>query len=291
MELTLLLAGLWFRFLSERVLDINPALNNFIIPGAGEADVIIRVSWDWAHFSLPDAQQVGEDVICRYCRQGDTLYCLTRGGVKGPVACSVYDRDCQEILCVLNEKPFLLPPKDLGSILRMIPLRAVFQRFGVLFLHASRISYGGKAILFTAPSGTGKTTQARLWETYRGAEVLCNDRTLLRKVGDIWQTYGFPLDGSEPVRSSTVVPLGSVVLLAQGPVNEVQRMRPAKAASLLMGQSVIDGWNSDARKTAMEEILSLLTDVPVYLLTCTPDKRAVESLEAALKEDGVISLG
>lgn len=290
MEITLVLAGLRLRFLTERPLYIDPVLNNFII-SAENPDVTVRVSWDWEHLSLPDVPQLGEDALCCYYRQGDTLYCLTRGGGKGPVACSAYDRDYREILCVLNEKPFLLPPKDLGSILRMIPLRAIFQRFGVLFFHASRISHMGKAILFTAPSGTGKTTQARLWEKYRGGEVLCNDRTLLRKVGGFWQTYGYPLDGSEPVRSSAVNTLGALVLLEQGPVNEVGRLPASKALPRLMPQVVMDCWSGEARARAMELLLELLRDIPVYLLACTPDERAVEALEKKLTEDEVIPRG
>ncbi|MGM9681442.1 MAG: hypothetical protein ACI3XR_08050 [Eubacteriales bacterium] len=288
MELTLLLAGLRLGFLSERPLRTDATLNNFICPLTKETDVTVRISWDWDQVSLPDTPPLGEDLLCTYHRSGEKYYCLTRGGMKGPIACCVYQSDHREFLCVINEKPFLSPPEDFGSILRMIPLRGILQRFGVLFLHSSRIRHGNTAILFTAPSGTGKTTQARLWETYRGSEVLCNDRTLLRKTGDCWQSYGFPLDGSEPVRSNAVVPTGAVVLLAQGSDNRVQRLRPAKAAGLLMSQAVIDGWNPDARQAAMEEILTLLTDIPVYLLTCTPDARAVECLESRLKSDGVI---
>lgn len=291
METILLLAGIRIRFLSESELDIDPALNNFIISTTAEADVTVRLSRDWDRFSLPSAPPLGEDALCRYYRQGEKRYCLTRGGPNKPVACSVYSPDCREILCVLNEKPFLMPPKNLGSILRMVPLRAVFQRFGVIFLHASRIFYQGKAILFTAPSGTGKTTQAKLWQQHRGAEILCNDRTLLRKMDGLWRTYGYPLDGSEPVCSSAVAPLGAVVLLEQGPVNQVQQLRPAKALPRLMRQVVMDCWSGEARTAAMELLLRFMEEIPVFLLTCTPDEGAVKALETVLIEKEVIPNG
>lgn len=291
LDTTLFLAGLRMRFLSDVELDIDLVLNSFIIDKTEDTDVTIRINRDWDEVTLPDLPELGKDMLCSYYRWGNILYCLARGGSKGPVACSIYDPDCREILCVLNEKPFLIPPYNLGSILRMIPLRAIYQRFGVLFLHSSSICYKSKAILFTAPSSTGKTTQARLWNKYRDTEILCNDRTLLRKVENIWQTYGYPIDGSEPVCSSAVVSLGAVVLLAQGSKNYVERLGPGRGAALLMGQSVIDVWNPDARKTAAEEILSLMKDIPVYLLTCTPDERAVQVLETKLIEDEVIPNG
>lgn len=288
MEITMLLAGLRFRFFSEIDLDIDPALSNFIISAAEEADITIRIQRNWDSIFLPDSPQLGEDKICRYYRQGYTQYCLTRGGSKGPVACTIYESDYREVLCVLNEKPFLVPPKNLGSILRMIPIRAIFQHFGILFLHASRICYKGKAILFSAASGIGKTTQARLWHTFRDAEILCNDRSLVRKIDGTWCTYGYPMDGSEPVYSSTVSPLGAVVLLAQGQENHVENLRPGRAVSLLMSQAVIDVWNPDAHRIAVEKILSLVEEIPVYLQVCTPDEQAVKTLEVKLRREGVI---
>lgn len=291
MEINLIFAGLRLRILSERALDIAPALEDFIGSDASDAEVTIHVTWDWDRLSLDNLTLLGKDLLCRYYRQGGKLLCLSIGNTKGPLACAVYGRDCSEITCYLNEKPFLFPPKDLNSILRMIPMRAVFQRFGVLFLHASQVSYRGRGILFTAPSGTGKTTQARLWQKARGAEIICNDRTLLRKAGIFWKTYGYPIDGSEPVRSNQVNKLCAVVLLAQGKENHIQRLHPGKAAGLLMGQVVMDCWNVEARTAAMDQLLALLADIPAYLLTCTPDERAVDTLETMMIKDEVIPNG
>lgn len=56
-----------------------------------------------------------------------------------------------------------------------------FNSFFVLFFHAAQITYQETGILFAGPSGAGKTTQAKLWERFRNARIICNDRTLLRK--------------------------------------------------------------------------------------------------------------
>lgn len=291
MNINLCLGGLRFHIESDRALTVNPELEHFLTEDAAAADVTVHVSWDWEALCLPQSPPLGEDAISRYYMDGDICFCLTRGGPKGPVACTRYPREMDHMLCVLNERPFLAPPKTLASVLRFLPMRAIFQRFGVLFLHAAQIGWRGRGVLFAAPSGTGKTTQAKLWVQERGAELLCNDRTLVRRTGGVWRTYGYPVDGSEPVRSGAVRPLGCVVVLEQGRENRVLRLRPGRAAGLLMRQAVIDTWSAGARSAAMEQILTLLEEIPAYLLTCTPDGRAVAALEAKWKEDEVLENG
>lgn len=289
MELDLGLGGLRFHFCSERALGINAELKPFRLTSPGRPDLVVRVTWAWAAARQPVQPPVGQDALLNYYEEGEWRWCLTRGGPKGFVASTVYHPDLSDMVCTINEAPFLMPPQMLGSVLRMLPLREIFLRHGVLFFHASQIVYQGRGILFAAPSGTGKSTQARLWRRCRGAEIVCNDRTLTRKEGDRWLTYGYPLDGSEPVRSTEVSQLGCLVLLRQGTENAIWQPRPGKALSLLMRQVVLDSWSGEERTVASELLLTFLRDIPVFQLTCTPDEGAVECLEHALTERKVIS--
>lgn len=109
--------------------------------------------------------------------------------------------DFSHIQCVLNLDNYVYIPQQMDFILRTLPMRAIFQQFGTLFFHAAQIAVKETGILFTAPSGTGKTTQAKLWEKYRGARRICADRTLVRRLPEGWRTFGYPLDGSEPICS------------------------------------------------------------------------------------------
>lgn len=290
MDLNLCLGGIRIGISSEKNLEIDEALADFTDPAGADPDVRVRITWDFASVPMPREPRLGEDLLCYYYRLEDRLVCYTRGGPKGPVGCAYYDESCRDILLAVNDEPFLIPTTTMGKILRMLPMRAIFRAFGVTLFHASQISYGGRGLLFTAPSGTGKTTQARLWQKFRGADIVCNDRTLVRKQDGVWQTYGYPLDGSEPVRSTQVNRLGAIVLLAQGEENRVERLRPGRAAARLMGQTVMDVWDPAARKAALEQIFEIWQDIPVYRLTCTPDEEAVEALEEILKKDRVIPL-
>ena len=182
-----------------------------------------------------------------------------------------------------------MPQDHVYQILRMLPIRQILLSRNVLFLHASQVLYENKGILFTAPSGTGKTTQAKLWRQYRNAQIICNDRTLLRKMDQRWLTYGYPYDGSEPVRSDQTYPLACIVLLQQGSENKILRLNPAKAISRLMRQAIIDGWDPESQRKAMELIAGVFENVPVYVLSCTVSEQAVAVLEGVLQKEGIIN--
>lgn len=285
------IGGVQFCLDAERPIKQTADIISFYMEKSAFPDVTVHVTWDWLHTKHPKNPPVGRDLIQIYYQDQNEKFCELAGGDRGALACTRYTADCHEMVCAVNEINCQVPQDTDGQLLRMLPMREIFLRFGVLFLHASQVAYRGRGILFTAPSGTGKSTQAKLWRQYQGAEIICNDRTLVRNVDGVWRTYGYPLDGSEPVKSSAVHRLGAVVLLEQGVENTVKRLRPSKALPRLMEQLVLDCWNSEARTAALDLLIQLMEQIPVYLLCCTPDEQAVETLKEQLMEDEVIPRG
>lgn len=275
----------------DRPIVIDSILMPFQLSKSERVDVTVDFTWRWNSVCSPSTECIGSDSLLEYYthEEGRCVFTVASGGKYQ--AYTEYTESFDYMRCQINEK--ICPPEkmNLGTMLRFLPLRAVFHHFDVLFFHAAQISCSGKGILFTAPSGTGKTTQAKLWRDSRGAEMLCNDRTLIRKREGIWKTYGYPLDGSEPVRSTQVTPLGCIVLLQQGKENKVERLKGGKALSGLMSQLVMDAWDGDARVHAIELLADMMQEIPVYLLSCTPDQDAVDCLEKKLLEEGVLSDG
>ena len=175
--------------------------------------------------------------------------------------------------------------------LQLFPVRQVLAKYQALVLHSSRILTGGKAVIFTAPSQTGKTTQARLWNQYTDAEIVRNDRTLIQKEERTFYTTGYPVDGSDPVYSSRKLLPGAVVVLRQGVENQVERLTIRKALKYLMEQTVADIWNAEEIGILQNLWLDFMEAYPVYLLTCTADRRAVLCMKEQLMKDGVIPYG
>lgn len=159
--------------------------------------------------------------------------------------------------------------------------RRLLDRDG-LVLHCAYLRHQGEAILFSAPSETGKSTQAGLWEQYRGSRTINGDRSLLQKVDGRWTARGWPVCGSSEICTALDTPIRAVVMLSQGQDNLTRRLSPGQAFSLLYSQITINRWDPDRSSRAMDRIGELVQQVPVYHLSCTISRQAVECLEAAL---------
>lgn len=151
-----------------------------------------------------------------------------------------------------------------------------------LILHCAYMVYQGKAILFSAPSGIGKSTQAGLWERYRGAEIVNGDRALLRKINGSWSACGWPVCGSSDICLLGDAPIHAIIMLRQGHSNHVEPLSPIQAFAELYAQITINQWNHKFVQHALELIEDLIGQVPVYQLTCNMTEDAVSCLEHAL---------
>lgn len=287
MVVQLMLGGINIDIFSERELPISKRMQVFERKH-GKADIKIRITWEWEKARHPKSPAVGDDLIQEYYREEDWCFCEAKGG-KAPITCTCYKEDLSQMVCAVNESPFLQPPDTFDKIIRLLPMREIFQYFHTIFLHASQVVLDGTGIVFSASAGIGKSTQARLWGNYKGAETVCSDRTLLQKKGDEWRTYGYPMDGSEPIGNPDVHKLGCIVLLHQSKENSVKRLKAVQAVALLIEQTIIDCWDEKAVMKEMELLLELIEQVPVYQLQCTPDKRAVDALMEVLIRDGVLN--
>ena len=118
-------------------------------------------------------------------------------GIKGKVgyyACyqEICSREAEVLVTRLVRD--LMPSDTVYSSLFALDRRMI--EYGGLILHCAYINHRGKGILFSAPSGVGKSTQAALWEKYRGSEIVNGDRTLLRKKEGKWLACAWPVCGS-----------------------------------------------------------------------------------------------
>ena len=151
-----------------------------------------------------------------------------------------------------------------------------------LVLHCSYMQYKDYAILFSAPSGTGKTTQATLWEEYKGSHVVNGDKGLLMKDDGVWTAHGWPVCGSSGVCHNKNVPIKCVVMLSQEKENKIEKLSPIAAFKEAYSQLTVNRWDKSSVLKSMDLLQDLIDNVPFYHLGCTISKEAVETLEKVL---------
>ncbi len=150
---------------------------------------------------------------------------------------------------------------------------------GILHLHSSFVLYHGQAILFTGPSGIGKTTQAELWRDYQGAKIVNGDAALLRKEGDRWWAYGTPIHGTSPYCENEQAPIRVLVVLEQGSRNQLSRLNGFSALSSCLPEFYRPRMDGKTEEIFWNTADELFREIPVWKLTCRPDKEATERLK------------
>lgn len=148
--------------------------------------------------------------------------------------------------------------------------------YDTILFHGSVIAVDGIGYLFTAKSGTGKSTHTRLWREYFGDRaVMVNDDKPLIKITDTEVTvYGTPWDGKHRISTNTSVPLKAVCILGRGAENEISRIPVSQAYPMLLQQTYRP---NDMIK--MQNIFTLLDrmcqNIVLYDLKCNMNTDAV----------------
>lgn len=151
-------------------------------------------------------------------------------------------------------------------------------------LHASYIRHNGKAILFTAPSGTGKSTQADLWGRYRGAQLLNGDRVAVEVSPEGVFAHGVPFCGSSGISENVTTPVLAIVSLSQAPRTTISPLTGLAAFRQVWEGCTVNHWNRQCMTDCMDLVSQVVQTVPVFHLACTPDQSAVEALEGAITD-------
>lgn len=216
-------------------------------------------------------------------RDGDEL--VTFFGGSRPDAPGVYAmtrRSTQESVIRYRRTEYIrkISPKQALRCMELPHLLAIHE--GVL-LHCAWIRWKGRGILFTAPSGTGKSTQAQLWCDLMGAELINGDRAAIRIRDGRADACGIPMSGSSDVRKNEVMPIGAIVYLSQAKDCKVERLRGVRAFRRLWEGCTVPTWDREDVEIITDTVSRIISQVPVFHLACTPDRRAVELLLETLE--------
>lgn len=274
------MAGFLWKIVSPMELDARENCAPFLTDRPG-ADVSLRFRLE----QPPERGAIVHDRSPRVWQEDGALRIerLPAAAVK-PCAC-VWMREDDPFSvtgCIYPDRTNLI--RSLDNLLDASELELLLTKLGIFSLHSSLVRRReGDAILFTAPSGTGKSTQAGLWEQFAGAETLNGDRSMIRRVDGVWTAFGSPFAGTSGIYRNEHAPIRALIVLRQAPENTIRRLSLAEAFRAIYSESVVPRWHQDAHQRVISLVTEIVSEMPVYLLACTPDERPVTLLRNTLE--------
>lgn len=162
-----------------------------------------------------------------------------------------------------------------------------------LLMHASCVEKDGNAYLFSAKSGTGKSTHTHLWmDVFGDCRMINDDKPAIRKMDGTYYACGTPFSGKNDESENRQVPIRAIVFLERGAENHIVPLEKAAAIPLFLSQTLRPP-KKELMVTMLDRLSDLLNTVPVFRLTCNMDPEAArvayEGIEAycrAAKEQG-----
>ena len=147
---------------------------------------------------------------------------------------------------------------------------------GIIF-HSSAIMVDGEAYLFTAPSGTGKSTHARLWREMLGEKVVMinDDKPIVRYVDGAFYVYGTPWNGKHRLDTNTRAKIKAICKIYQAKENKIEKANCQEMLITILNQT-IRPTDIDKMDKLLEILDKMLTQVELYSLGCNISREAAE---------------
>lgn len=162
--------------------------------------------------------------------------------------------------------------------------------YDAFVFHGAVITKDGGAFVFTAPSGTGKTTHVKLWEQcYPDCWVLSGDKPIIRKHAGVFCACGTPWRGKEGMGSRSARDLTAFCVLERAEENHIARTQDPDIVRALMHQVYLpqDPQRMLRQLTLMDECFR---SVPIFRLGCNMDPEAArvayEGMKDAIQQPG-----
>lgn len=135
--------------------------------------------------------------------------------------------------------PYEFAPAYLETLAVYRQMATLLIPKGILLFHGSVVAVDGQAYLFTARSGTGKSTHVALWRKLLGSRAVMvnDDKPLIRLHDGIATVYGTPWNGKHHLGTNMQAPLKAVCWLTRSQENHIEPIAPAEACLTLLKQA------------------------------------------------------
>ena len=152
-------------------------------------------------------------------------------------------------------------------------------------LHSSAVVLDDEAYLFSATSGTGKSTHTSRWLNYFGdtrTYIINDDKPALRYIDGKFYVYGTPFSGKHDISVNKCVPLKAIYMLSRAETNSVTPAIPKTAISFLL-KEIMRTHKERSIALELDLLIKTLNEVPVFDFKCNISDEAVETSYNAVK--------
>ena len=167
------------------------------------------------------------------------------------------------------------PPEYLETLAVYRKIAEKMPAFDTFLFHGSAVAVDGQAYLFTAKSGTGKSTHTRLWRQHFGDRCIMinDDKPLLHWQEEHFLVCGTPWDGKHHLSRNMAVPLKALCILTRDEYNHIEPISAEEAWPLLWQQVYrpADGEMFAQTLTLMDKLTKM---IPLYRLGCNRQPEA-----------------
>jgi len=171
--------------------------------------------------------------------------------------------------------------------------RATIQRafgeylfdFGILLFHGSSVAVDGEGYLFTAHSGTGKSTHTRLWMREFGdrAVMVNDDKPFLQLTDSGVILHGSPWSGKHGLDSNLAVSLKGLCILERGKENAIWPISPEEVLPMLQKQAY-QPMDTEKEPQFINMVKTLSVSVPLWKMACNQDPEAAQIAFSAMHQ-------
>ena len=145
---------------------------------------------------------------------------------------------------------------------------------GYVIVHAACIEINNSAILFSAPSGTGKSTRADCWVEAVGASYISGDRPIIDPVRR--SVLGAPWDGKEGIFRNVEKPIAAFNRIQRSEETRLSRMPDDEKVKFLATQTFLPMWDPMLVTKVFSGIKQIVANVSVYHLACDRTLKAAK---------------
>lgn len=268
------IADLVIRMESHRAIIFDECFQPFLadVDPSGRPDIRIDIL-----FYEVDSDEKKKDISGNIWYEGDSIvqqYCLNEGEYIyrwEPV-------DRKDYFCLKVPDSFADTFCNKGNLLLYLSMDRLILPFKRMMLHAAAVIYEGKAYVFAAPSGGGKSTHAGLWEHYYGAEILNGDKVIIKVGADGCVAYGGPVAGSSGIYKKKGAPVAAIIFLEKGNENKIREEKKYKMYLRLYSELIKSAWDEDYNCHLLEMAETVIRTTPVMTLSCKANRGAVECI-------------